>query len=198
MVVIGLTGGIASGKSTVSRMLRELGAPVIDADAIVHELQQPGTPVTMAIAQEFGPEVIGPGGALDRAALGRIIFGDAARRKALEAIVHPAVRQRMWSEVDRLRAEGRPAVVLDVPLLIESEIHRTVDRVWVVYIDRDLQRRRLMARDGLSESQADQRIAAQMSLDQKRTFADLVINNRGTLELTRSQVECAWRGVTEL
>ncbi|HWI53426.1 MAG TPA: dephospho-CoA kinase [Symbiobacteriaceae bacterium] len=198
MIVIGLTGGIASGKSTVSRMLRELGAPVIDADAIVHDLQQPGTPVTLAIAREFGPEVIGPGGALDRAALGRIIFGDAARRKALEAIVHPAVRQCMWGEVDRLRAEGRPAVVLDVPLLIESEIYRTVDRVWVVYIDKDLQRRRLMARDGLSEGQADQRIAAQMSLDQKRAFADLVIDNRGPLELTRSQVECAWRGVNEL
>lgn len=196
MVVIGLTGGIASGKSTVSRILRELGAAVIDADAIVHELQQPGAPVTLAIAREFGPGVIRPDGSLDRAALGQIVFGDAARRKALEAIVHPAVRERMWSDVERCRAEGRAAAVLDVPLLIESELHRTVDRVWLVYIDRDLQIQRLMARDGLPRSQAEQRIAAQMSLDEKRAYADVIIDNRGTMESTRDQVVAAWREVS--
>ncbi|HWI60883.1 MAG TPA: dephospho-CoA kinase [Symbiobacteriaceae bacterium] len=198
MVVIGLTGSIASGKSTVSQMLRNLGAPVIDADAIVHELQQPGTPVTAAIAREFGPDVLQPDGALDRAALGRIVFTDPARRKALEAIVHPAVRERMWSDVERYRSAGRSAVVLDVPLLIESGIHRTVDRVWLVYIDRDLQLRRLMARDGMTEAQASQRIAAQMSLDEKRAYADLIIDNRGTVEETLSQVVAAWRGVTQM
>lgn len=198
MVVIGLTGGIASGKSTVSQYLRELGAPVIDADAIVHELQQPGTPVTAAIAREFGPGVIRPDGSLDRAALGAIIFADAARRKALEAIVHPAVRERMWSEVERYRAEGRPAVILDVPLLIESKIHRTVDRVWVVYIDRELQIERLIDRDGLTPEQAGQRISAQMSLDEKRQYADLIIDNRGTREQTRSQVEQAWREASKI
>ncbi|HYF94744.1 MAG TPA: dephospho-CoA kinase [Symbiobacteriaceae bacterium] len=195
MVVIGLTGGIASGKSTVSRMLRELGAPVIDADAIVHELQQPGTEVAAAIAREFGPGVIRPDGSLDRAALGQIVFADAARRRALEAIVHPAVRERMWSEVERYRAEGRPATVLDIPLLIESQLQRTVDRVWLVYISRDLQAERLMARDGLSPAAAELRIAAQMSLDEKRAFADLIIDNRGTAESTRRQVERAWREV---
>lgn len=198
MVVIGLTGGIASGKSTVSQYLRELGAPVIDADAIVHELQQPGTPVTAAIAREFGPGVIRPDGSLDRAALGAIIFADASRRKALEAIVHPAVRERMWSEVERYRAEGRPAVILDVPLLIESKIHRTVDRVWVVYIDRELQMERLIDRDGLTPEQAGQRISAQMSLDEKRQYADLIIDNRGTREQTRSQVEQAWREASKI
>jgi len=195
VVVIGLTGGIASGKSTVSRMLRELGAPVIDADAIVHELQQPGTEVAAAIAREFGPGVIRPDGSLDRAALGQIVFADAARRRALEAIVHPAVRERMWSEVERYRAEGRPATVLDIPLLIESQLQRTVDRVWLVYISRDLQAERLMARDGLSPAAAELRIAAQMSLDEKRAFADLIIDNRGTAESTRRQVERAWREV---
>jgi dephospho-CoA kinase len=197
VVVIGLTGGIASGKSTVTRILRELGAPVIDADAIVHNLQQPGKPVTLAIAREFGSEVLQADGALDRAALGRIIFSDAGRRKALEAIVHPAVREHMWQEVDRHRAGGEPAVVLDVPLLIESELHRTVDRVWVVYIDKELQRQRLIARDGLTPDQAEQRIAAQMSLEAKRNYADLVIDNRGTLAQTKEQVVLAWRDVTQ-
>jgi dephospho-CoA kinase len=193
MIVIGLTGGIASGKSTVSRILREAGAAVIDADAIVHELQGPGTPVTAAIAREFGPGVLRPDGTLDRAALGQIVFADPARRKALEAIVHPAVRARMDQEVERYRREGRPAVVLDVPLLIEGGLHRTVDRVWLVYVDRETEHRRLMARDGLSPADADRRISAQMSLEEKRSFADLVIDNRGTEEATRAQVLAAWQ-----
>ncbi len=195
MLVVGLTGGIASGKSTVSRMLRELGAPVVDADAIVHELQAPGTAVTAAIAREFGPEVLRPDGSLDRAALGRIVFADPARRKALEAIVHPAVRQRMSEEVERSRSEGRLAVVLDVPLLIEGGLDRTVDQVWVVYVDRQTELTRLMARDGLTAEAAAQRIAAQMDLEQKRSRADVVIDNRGDLASTRQQVENAWRSV---
>ena len=198
MVVIGLTGGIASGKSTVSRMLRELGAPVVDADAIVHELQQPGKPVTQAIARAFGPEVLHPDGSLSRPALSRIVFADAARRKALEAIVHPAVREEMWRQAQQYRAAGRPAVVLDVPLLIESQLHRTVDRVWVVYIDKESQLARLVARDGLTPEQAAQRMAAQMSLEEKRSFADLVIDNRGTVDQTRQQVELAWQDVTQM
>ncbi|HYG58194.1 MAG TPA: dephospho-CoA kinase, partial [Symbiobacteriaceae bacterium] len=159
MIVVGLTGGIASGKSTVSRMLRELGAPVVDADAIVHEIQGPGMPVTQAIAREFGPEVVRPDGSLDREALGRVVFADPARRKALEAIVHPAVRERMWARVDHYREAGRPAVVLDIPLLIESNLQRTVDRVWLVYVDRETQRARLMARNNITGPEADRRIA---------------------------------------
>lgn len=197
MVVIGLTGSIASGKSTVSRILRELGAPVVDADAIVHELQAPGAPVTLAIAREFGPGVIRPDGALDRAALGKIIFADPEARKRLEAIVHPTVRERMWAEVGRYRQEGRPAAVLDVPLLIEGGLHRTVDRVWVVYVDKETEISRLIARDGLTLEAARQRIAAQMDIEEKRRHADLVIDNRGTLEATRVQVETAWREVAD-
>jgi dephospho-CoA kinase len=173
-------------------MLRELGAPVIDADAIVHELQQPGAPVTLAIGREFGAGVIRADGSLDRVALGQIIFANPERRKALEAIVHPAVRERMWAEVERYRQEGRPAVVLDVPLLIESGIDRTVDRVWLVYVDRATQKARLMARDGLSPDQAEMRIGAQMSLEEKRARADLVIDNQGTEAMTREQVVRAW------
>lgn len=195
MLVIGLTGGIATGKSTVSRILRELGAPVIDADAIVHELQQPGTPVTLAIGREFGPDVIRPDGSLDRAALGRIIFGDPARRKALEAIVHPAVRERIAAEMERYRLAGEPAVVLDVPLLIESNWQRTVDQVWLVYVDRATQRARLIERDGLSPEAAELRITAQMDLEAKRAFAHVIINNGGRPEETRLQVEAAWRPI---
>ncbi len=193
MLLIGLTGSIASGKSTVSRFLRELGAPVVDADAIVHELQAPGSPLLEQIAAAFGPEIIREDGSLDRAALGGIVFRDPERRKALEAIVHPAVRQRMWAEVERLRSEGRPAVVLDIPLLFESGWDRTVDQVWVVYVDRQTQVARLMARDGLSRGEAERRIAAQMDLEAKRERADVVIDNRGTEAATRDQVRQAWQ-----
>jgi dephospho-CoA kinase len=193
MRIVGLTGGIASGKSTVVRMLQELGAAVVDADAIVHELQAPGAPLLEAIAREFGPSVIRPDGSLDRARLGQIVFADPARRKALEAIVHPAVRERMWAEVERYRQEGRPAVVLDVPLLIEGGLYREVDEVWLVYVDRQTQLERLMARNGLTEAEAVARIGAQMDLEAKRAYAHRLIDNRGTLAKTRAQVEAAWR-----
>jgi len=192
MRIIGLTGSIASGKSTVTRMLRELGAPVIDADAIVHALQQPGTPVTHAIAQAFGPEVLGPDGSLNRPALGRIVFSDPERRKVLEGIVHPAVRHQIWREVDEYRAEGRPAVILDIPLLFESGWANQVDEVWVVYVDPPTQRVRLIERDGLAPEDADRRIASQLDLQAKVELANRVINNSGALEDTRRQVEAAW------
>jgi len=195
MRIIGLTGSIASGKSTVSAILREIGAPVIDADAIVHELQRPGTEVTAAIAREFGPGVIRPDGTLDRAALGRIVFADPERRRALEAIVHPAVRAEMLRRIESLRQEGRPAVVLDIPLLYESGWDRFVDEVWVVFVDRDTQKARLMARNGLSPEDAEVRIAAQADLDEKARRADRVIDNRGDLAGTRAQVLAAWQAV---
>ncbi|MEW8978130.1 MAG: dephospho-CoA kinase [Symbiobacterium sp.] len=195
MRIVGLTGSIASGKSTVSAILRELGAPVIDADAIVHDLQRPGTPVTEAIAREFGPAVLRPDGSLDRAALGRIVFSDPARRRALEAIVHPAVRAEIERQVEALRREGRAAVVLDIPLLFETGWDKRVDEVWVVYVDETTQRARLMGRDGLSPAEAEARIAAQMSLEEKMRRADRVIDNRGDLARTRAQVLAAWQAV---
>lgn len=197
MRLVGLTGSIASGKSTVSRILRELGAPVIDADAIVHQLQQPGTPVTAAIAQAFGPGVIRPDGSLDRAALGAIVFGDPARRKELEGIVHPAVRAEIWQQVERCRAEGQPAVVLDIPLLYESGWDQLVDEVWVVYVDRPTQEARLAARDQMAPAEVARRIAAQMDLEAKRAKAHRVIDNRGTEAETRAQVARAWQDLTQ-
>ncbi|MBP2017748.1 dephospho-CoA kinase [Symbiobacterium terraclitae] len=195
MRIIGLTGSIASGKSTVTAILREIGAPVIDADAIVHELQQPGTEVTAAIAREFGPGVLRPDGSLDRAALGRMVFADPERRRALEAIVHPAVRAEMLRRVEALRREGRPAAVLDIPLLYESGWDRLVDEVWVVYVDRATQKARLIARSGLSPEEAEARIAAQGDLEEKARRADRVIDNRGGLAETRAQVLAAWQAV---
>jgi len=195
MRIIGLTGSIASGKSAVSAILREIGAPVIDADAIVHELQRPGTEVTAAIAREFGPGVLRPDGSLDRAALGRIVFADADRRRTLELIVHPAVRAEIGRRIADLRREGRPAVVLDIPLLYESGWERLVDEVWVVYVDRATQKARLMARNGLTPDEAEARIAAQADLEEKARRADRVIDNRGALAETRAQVLAAWQAV---
>lgn len=198
MLVIGLTGGIASGKSTVSAYLRELNAPVVDADAIVREVQQPGSSVLAAIREKFGSEVILPDGSLDRPALGRIIFSDPERRRHLESIVHPAVRERMWAEVERYRREGHPAVVLDIPLLLEGGLDRTVDQVWLVYVDRETQLARLIARDGLSAEEAAQRMAAQMDLELKRSRSHVIIDNRGTLDATREQVARAWQAALEV
>lgn len=193
MLVIGLTGGIASGKSTVSGMLRELGAPVVDADAIVRAVQAPGTPVLAAIVAEFGEGILHPDGSLNRAALGRLVFTAPERRRRLEAIVHPAVRERMWAEVEQYRREGRAAVVLDIPLLFEGGLERTVDRVWLVYVERAMQHSRLIARDGISPEEADQRISAQQDLASKRSRADVIIDNGGTVARTRTQVEAAWQ-----
>ncbi|HLO04893.1 MAG TPA: dephospho-CoA kinase [Symbiobacteriaceae bacterium] len=215
MLTVGLTGGIASGKSTVSRLLRERGAPIVDADQIVHQLQAPGSPLVTEIAQAFGPEIIRPDGSLDRPRLGAIVFADPAKRHQLEAIVHPPVRAQIWAEVERHRQGGSPppggnllrgqnggllggsppAVILDIPLLVEGGWQERLDQVWLVWVDATTQVERLMARDGLAREGALARIGAQMPLDQKRAVADLVIDNTGTLHETEAQVDHAWRAL---
>lgn len=195
MLLIGLTGGIASGKSTVSAMLRELGAAVFDSDATVRALQEPGQPVYTAIVREFGPGVVGPDGRLDRQVLGARVFSDPELRRRLEQIVHPAVRERMWAEVAAARERGAPALVVDSPLLFEVGLHQQVDQVWVVYVDAETQRRRLMARSGLDADEAQRRIEAQMPLAEKVKLAHLVVDNNGALAATRAQVAAAWAAV---
>lgn len=195
MLIVGLTGGIASGKSTVSRLLRERGAPIVDADQIVHQLQAPGSPLLAEIAGAFGPTVIRPDGSLDRPRLGSIVFADPAKRHQLEAIVHPPVRAQIWAEAERHERAGAPAVILDIPLLIEGGWQERLDRVWLVWVDATTQVERLMARDGLPREGALARIGAQMPLDQKRAFADLVIDNTGPLTETEAQVDQAWRSL---
>lgn len=196
MRIIGLTGGIASGKSTVSRMLRELGATVLDADAVYHELIAPqggqASPLAQAVASAF-PGVLRPDGTLDRAELGRRVFSDAAARQRLGAITHPAVAMEVGRRSQALAASGLPVLIYDVPLLYENGLDAGMDGVIVVWVSRASQRERLCARDGLTPTEAEQRLSAQLPLDRKRDRATWVIDNEGTLEDTRAQVQRLWR-----
>jgi dephospho-CoA kinase len=183
-VLLGLTGGIAAGKSTVAAVLTELGAVVISADDLAREVVLPGTPALSEIARRFGAEYIGPDGRLDRKALGRRVFSDPDARRALEAIVHPRIREAFEARLACIRAADPKAVVVyDAPLLIEAGAHEAVDRVIVVAVDEATQLRRLMARDGLTEPEARARLAAQLPLEARLKHADEVVD--GTLPPAR-------------
>ena len=192
MRVLGLTGGIGSGKSLVASMFAALGAEVIDADQLAREVVEPGQPALAEIVEAFGSEMLQPDGRLDRARLAGVVFADPAARKKLDAITHPRIRQRMRQEVEA-RAQQPGLLILDIPLLYESGREKTVEKVIVVWVDRPTQLQRLMGRDGLSHEQATQRLAAQLPLDEKRSRADEVIDNSGTPEQTRQQVEAVYR-----
>lgn len=194
MHVFGLTGGIASGKSTVTRMLRELGAQVLDADVLAREVVEPGTPGLAAVAERF-PGVVGPDGRLDRVKLGARVFSDAGERAALNAIIHPLVREAFLARVQALDAQGVERVIYDVPLLIESGMHTWLEGVAVVWVPRDVQKARLMSRDGLDAAAAEARLAAQLPLDEKRAHATWLIDNSGDVASTRAQVEQVWRAM---
>lgn len=194
MRVYGLTGGIASGKSTVSRMLRELGAHVLDADVIARQVVEPGTPGLAAVAARF-PGVVGPDGRLDRAKLGARIFADPHERAALNAITHPLVREEFTRQMRALEAQGVERLVYDVPLLIESGLHAGMDGVVLVWVPRALQKARLMARDSLSDEAAEARLTSQLPLDAKRPHATWLVDNSEDLEATRAQVERIWREI---
>jgi dephospho-CoA kinase len=194
MAVIGLTGGIASGKSTVAGMLTAEGAEIIDADLLARQAVQPGRAVYKAVVAAFGSQVVAKGGQLDRQRLGALVFADDARRKQLEGLIHPFVREE--TEKKRLEiARRRPGalIVLDVPLLFESEMDRGLTEIVVVYVPRDLQLERLMKRDRLSEGEAQTRIAAQLDLEIKRRRATRVIDNSGSRAETRCQVAALYR-----
>ncbi len=187
MLRIGLTGGIASGKSTVSRLFAALGVPIIDSDEIAREVVAPGTAGLAAIVARFGAGVLQADGSLDRRRLREIVFADPAARRDLEAITHPAIREAM----DRRSADaGGDYQILAIPLLVEGGRARgRVDRVLVVDCDEDLQVRRVMARDGSTEAQARAVLAAQASRAQRRAAADDLILNDGDLAALRDQVE---------
>ena len=186
---IGLTGGIASGKSSVGRLLAAQGLPLLDADVYAREALAPGSPGGQAVLERYGAGVRAPGGAIDRAALGQIVFSDGAERRWLEELVHPLVRARFAAELEALVAE--PLVVLVVPLLFEAGLEALCSEVWLVDCDERQQLQRLMARDGLGEADARARIAAQWPLARKRQLADVVLNNRGGPEQLATQVEQA-------
>ncbi len=196
MRIIGLTGGIASGKSTVHAMLTELGAHVLDADAIYHGLIAPEgnkpSALTAAIGKRF-PGVVMADGTLDRTALGKIVFNDDGQRRQLNALTHPAVAAAFKERVDALAAEGVDTVFYDVPLLYENKLEKGMDGVIVVWVPRDVQIARLMERAGIDETDARARLASQMSLDAKRKLADWVIDNSGRLSRTRRLLNEVWR-----
>jgi dephospho-CoA kinase len=191
--VIGLTGGIGSGKSTVSRRLAQLGAVVIDADRLARALQARGEPVWREIVNQFGWAVLTAAGDLDRRRLGRRVFFDADQRSRLNQIVHPAVRQLLSAKTQQAREQGAQVVVWDVPLLIEGGLYRDVDEVWVVWAEEAQQLERIVGRDRVPRSQAWARIRAQMPLSDKLRWADRVIDNRGTQEALMKAVDRAWR-----
>jgi dephospho-CoA kinase len=192
---IGLTGGIACGKSTVSRMLVSRGALLIDADQIAREVVEPGSPVLEQVAAHFGQAVIGPDGSLQRKKLGEIIFGSPEARKQLDGLLHPPIRAKMREQMTLYERDyPTKLVVVDVPLLIESNLVSMFEEIMVVYIPRHLQLERLMQRDGLSAENAQLRLDAQMSIEEKRKLADIVIDNSGTWEETNMRVELFWVG----
>lgn len=194
MRLYGLTGGIASGKSTVSQMLRQLGAELIDADQVAREVVEPGQPALAEIAARF-PGVLTPEGRLDRAELGRRVFADPAQRQALNAIIHPRIQEAFLARTQALEGRGVPQVVYDAPLLIENGLHRLMDGVILVAVPEEVQKARLIAREGLTEEAAQARIDSQLPLEEKRRHATWVIDNAGSLEATRAQVEAIWREI---
>jgi dephospho-CoA kinase len=195
MKLIGLTGGIASGKSTVSEILERLGAQIIDADVLAREVVGKGSEGLHQVVSAFGRHLLLPDGTLDRKKLGEIVFADEAKRKQLEAITHPLIFARFSELTQAAEARGEPAVIYDAPLLIERGLHRSMNIVVVVWVPRDVQIDRLMARDGIDRGAAELRLAAQMPLDDKRAVADYVIDNSRTAEHTDAQVQFVWRQI---
>ncbi|HXG53697.1 MAG TPA: dephospho-CoA kinase [candidate division Zixibacteria bacterium] len=192
---VGLTGGIASGKSTVAAILRRLGAEVVDADAIAREVVRPGEPAWREIVDAFGREVLEPDGTLDRKKLREIVFSDPAARKRLEAITHPRIRELAQRRIEELERAGARLVVYEAPLFFETNAHHWLRPVILVACDESTQRERLRARDRLSEEEIDRHLEAQMSLEEKRRLADYVIENTGSLADLERKVEALLREI---
>lgn len=188
-LVIGLTGSIASGKSTVSQMFDDYSIPVVDADKLAREVVEPGQTAYKQVVDTFGETILREDKSLNRPALGQIIFADESKRKLLNGIVHPAIRERMLERRDFYLNAGVKCVVLDIPLLFESELSHFADRTIVVSVDETVQLKRLMERDNYTEKEAWQRIRSQMPLEEKVRMADAVIDNNGSIKESRSQLE---------
>jgi dephospho-CoA kinase len=188
-LLVGLTGGIATGKSTVSEMLRQLGCQIIDADLLARDVVEPGRPALAEIVAEFGPEVVTAGGALDRKKLGAIVFTNPERRRRLEAITHPAIRALFMARLDALAEKGFAGIVIfDAAVMIESGNYKNMDRLVVVVTDEATQMARLRGRDGTDDAEGRRKIASQMPLAEKAKLADYVIDNSGSREATAEQV----------
>lgn len=186
--IVGLTGGIGSGKSTVADFFRELGVAVIDADVIAREVVEPGSEGLAEIVEAFGDDVLSEDGSLDRAALGSIVFDDADARSRLEGITHHRIGQRMLQKAAQAFSEGHDWVIYDAALLVENGLHEAFHALIVVALDRETQIERVMERDGVPRADVIKRIEAQMPLEKKVAVADYVIDNGGSLEETKQQV----------
>ena len=189
---IGLTGGIASGKSTVSGMLRQMGAVVVDTDQLAREVTSPGSEALAVISRQFGPEVLNPDGSLRRDVVGKIVFSNPAQKKWLESLLHPLIRKKAEEQARAALETGVGIVVFDVPLLFESGWNEQVDSIWTVYVPPELQQQRLIRRDGYTIEDAKARIASQLPIGDKAERSDVVIDNSGDLENTQRQVAVAW------
>ena len=194
MIVIGLTGGIGSGKSTVSRKLKDLGATVIDADQVARDVVKPGTPASREIVQAFGSGILNDDGTLNRKKLGALVFQDPAARAVLNQITHPWIKEAIFGEVEKYRRQpdSNQIVVVEAPLLIEVGLHHGLDEIWVVQVDERVQLERLMNRDGITAAEARQRIASQLPQAEKLKYATRVIDNSGSEAETKKQVARHW------
>jgi len=188
-MIIGLTGSIASGKSTISQLLQDKGFRIIDADLVARKVVEPGTPTLIEISKQFGDEVIHPDGTLNREALGTLIFHNPSKRKQLNELMHPAIRQEMLAQRDDLKKQGIETIIMDIPLLFESKLQHFVEKVLVVSVTEDIQLERLIKRNSLSEEEAKVRISSQLPVSEKEKAADAVIYNNGSIEESKTQLE---------
>lgn len=188
-MIIGLTGSIASGKSTISAMLKDKGYPIIDADLVARLVVEPGTLNLQEIEREFGVSVINEDGTLNRETLGKLIFNDPAKRKKLNDLMHPAIRSEMLRQRDELFNSGQKTLIMDIPLLFESRLQHFVDKILVVSVTEEMQLQRLMNRNSLSKEEATARIQSQLPISEKEKGADAVIYNNGTIEQSKVQLE---------
>ncbi|MEW6774975.1 MAG: dephospho-CoA kinase [Bdellovibrionota bacterium] len=192
MLIVGLTGGIACGKSTVAGMFESLGARVLDADQVARDIVRPGLPAHEEIKTTFGPGVIAPDGAIDRTALGKIIFADPAARARLNAITHPRIAQESARKLNELRESGTQVALYEAALLVETGSYRLYGGLIVVTARPEIQVERLMKRDGITREAALEKITSQMPMEKKTAVADWIIDNSGTPNATRPQVEKVW------
>ncbi len=191
MLRIGLTGGIATGKSTVSNYLKELAYPLVDADVIARQLVEPGQEGLERLVVRFGRGILHESGALNRQVFGQRLFGDAQLRQEVDQLLHPLIYEALEAESQRVAQAGAKLAFFDIPLLYETGYDQKMDQVWVVYLPHDLQVERLIARNSWSQAQAEAAIASQASIEAKRQRADLVIDNQGSLAVTFAQVDQA-------
>ena len=198
-LIVGLTGGIASGKSTVSDILEELGAPLIDFDLIARQVVEPGTHGFEAIVNYFGKQILTENGTLDRKKLSKIIFQDFEKRKKLESFTHPLIYEEFFKQINAIAKKDPDAVIqVSIPLLIELNMQYAFDNLIIVYVSQKIQVERLAQRDGISIKEAANILKSQLPIDEKVGFANFIINNENTIKETRKQVNKVWRDLKKI